>query len=339
MGKWAIIGAGLAGVTLAKELSKKHEVTVFEKSHSSAGRMSTRRRSSGGDEFSFDHGAQYFTIKGQGFQDAMRPYLDQGIVQPWAAKMVTMTKDGVTPRVSSHPIYVATPSMTGLVKAMATGLDIRHQIEISAITSTAPNADQAPWQLTDTDGAIYDGFDGVVTAIPAKQAAQLIPDAKPDLDQVTMLGCLTVMLGFDDDHAFRPKGAHQWPEDATAIFIEDAPLGFIALNSSKPGRGDKPSVVVQANNAWADPRLDEDPKELEAILHQEIKSTLGIDPEKAAVTSFHRWRYAATETPLGQPFWRHEHGQLAAIGDWCIKGRVEAAYDSAMALAEVILQD
>ena len=338
MAHWAIIGSGLAGVTLAKELAVKHDVTIFEKSHSSAGRMATRRRSADSHEFSFDHGAQYFTIKGDGFQTAMQPYLDQGIVQPWSAKMVTIAGDTLKPRPSSHPIYVASPSMTGLVKAMATGLDIRHKVEIKSITST-PDASQGQWILTDSDGNEYGAFDGVVTAIPAHQAAQLMPLAKPALDHVKMLGCFTIMMGFDDFEAFKEDLCHDWPEDCDAAYIEDSPLGFIAINSSKPERGNKPSVVVQANNAWADQRLDEDPKEIETFLHQEIKTTLGLDAAKAAVTSFHRWRYAATQTPLGQHYWRHESGQLAAIGDWCIKGRVEAAYDSAMALARSILQE
>ena len=338
MGHWAIIGAGLAGVTLAKQLATKHDVTIFEKSHSSAGRMATRRRSAGDHEFSFDHGAQYFTIKGDGFQSALRPYLDQGIVQPWLAKMVTIAGDTIKPRLSAHPIYVASPSMTTLTKAMATGLDIRHKSEIKSITPD-PNTSQSQWMLTDSDGGTYSAFDGVVTAIPAQQAAQLIPTAKPRLDQVKMLGCFTVMMGFDDDQALRQDWRQDWPQDCDAAFVENSPLGFIAVNSSKPGRGNKPTVVVQANNAWADPRLDEDPQKIEKFLHQEIKTTTGIDAQKAAVTSFHRWRYAATQTPLGQPYWRHDNGQLAAIGDWCIKGRVEAAYDSAMALAQSILQD
>ena len=337
MANWAVIGAGLAGVTLAKALAAKHHVTIFEKSHSSAGRMSTRRRSIGDQEFAFDHGAQYFTIKSPAFHQALQPYLDQGVVQPWHARMVTINKGKVTPRNppsqahSPSHAYVATPGMTGLVKAMASGLDIRHQVEIRQI---APQQDQ--WRLTDADGNSYDGFDGVVAAIPAKQAAVLMPDAKPDLDKVQMLGCFTVMLGFED--------ASILPQDWDAGFVEDESIGFIAINSSKPGRSPdssspKASMVVQANNIWADQRLDEDPKQIEAILHQDLADLIGVEAKDAVITSFHRWRYAATAKPLGQEYWRHDHGQLAAIGDWCIKGRVEAAYLSAMALAKAILED
>ena len=61
----AVIGAGISGIYVAKELSKFAQVTVFEKSRGFGGRMSTRTR----DDFEFDHGAQYFTVKSNEFND------------------------------------------------------------------------------------------------------------------------------------------------------------------------------------------------------------------------------------------------------------------------------
>lgn len=49
----AVIGAGLAGLTAARELAG-HEVVVFEKSRGPGGRTATRR---GPDGMRFDHGA------------------------------------------------------------------------------------------------------------------------------------------------------------------------------------------------------------------------------------------------------------------------------------------
>jgi len=330
MARWAIIGSGLAGVTLASRLAPFHEVVVFEKSHGSAGRMSTRRRSVDDQGFTFDHGAQYFTIKGSGFQAAIEPYLDQGVVQPWAARFITLHGDGSSEdRPLPSPVYVACPSMTALVKAMAEGLTIHHQVEIKHL-----DRGDHGWQLTDQHGEIYGGFDGVVTAIPAPQASNLLPMAATDLAPVKMLGCFTLMLGFEGDTVL--------PPDWQAARVEDSPIGFIAVNSSKPGRNfdrhSGASLVVQANNDWADPRVDDDPEAIEAILRGELHRLTGIDADVACLSSFHRWRYGATRTPLGQPFWRSPEGDLAAIGDWCIKGRVEAAFDSGKALAEAILK-
>ena len=330
MAHWAIIGSGLAGARLASLLSDRHDVTIFEKSHSSAGRMSSRRRSYLDQDYAFDHGAQYFTIKGDAFRSVCAPFIQDGTIQEWPMHAVDLDVYGNTvPRQMKDPVYVACPGMTALAKAIIgqaveSGAEINHKTEIAQLEHI-----NGSWHLTDTNGQRYGGFDGVVAAIPAPQAAKIIPQAKPDLDQVKMLGCLTVMLGFDD-----PK---YLPQEWNAGFVQEGPLGFISVNSSKPTRSAQSSLVVQARNTWADPRLDEDPERLEQMMHDHIESMLGINARDAVVTSFHRWRYASTQTPLGRSFWRHKKGDLAVIGDWCIKGRVEAAFDSGTALAKDIL--
>ena len=65
---FAIIGAGMAGITCARTLMQAgHRVTVFEKSKGASGRLSTRTSSFG----SFDHGAQYFTVRDARFAQAL----------------------------------------------------------------------------------------------------------------------------------------------------------------------------------------------------------------------------------------------------------------------------
>jgi len=54
--KIAIIGAGLAGLNLARLLGELADVIVFEKSDKVGGRLSTLNEQG----FSFDHGAQFF---------------------------------------------------------------------------------------------------------------------------------------------------------------------------------------------------------------------------------------------------------------------------------------
>lgn len=322
----AIIGSGLAGATAASRLSIDHDVTVFEKSRASAGRMCTRRRSdAAGVEYAFDHGAQYFTIKGDDFADALAPMLADETVMPWDAPMVTINADGTSqPRPTQA--YVACPGMTALAKTFLNGIKVRHETEINAIKRA-----DAKWQLTDHDGNLYDGFDRVITAVPAVQAAALMPAEFPHhqaLRATKMMACFTVMLGFAEAISLPFGGA----------FVADSPIGFISVNSSKPTRQGGFSLVVQANNTWAEPRVDDDPSHAEIALKQELTRLTGIDARTAVVDSFHRWRYAATATPSANDRPYDDELGLYAIGDWCLAGRVEAAFDSGLAIARHLSQ-
>ena len=82
--KIAVIGAGLSGVRLGQILGDVADVRIFEKSRGTGGRMSTRRA----DPFRFDHGAQYFTARGAGFQEFLSPYLVSGTVARWSPRIV-----------------------------------------------------------------------------------------------------------------------------------------------------------------------------------------------------------------------------------------------------------
>ena len=85
----AIIGAGLAGLTLATRLTEAgHPVVVFDKGRGVGGRMSTRRGDA--DGLRFDHGAQYFTIRDPGFRTLLeRPALN-GSWAKWEGRFAAL---------------------------------------------------------------------------------------------------------------------------------------------------------------------------------------------------------------------------------------------------------
>lgn len=60
----AIIGAGIAGLSLANMLNDVVNIEVFEKSRGYGGRVATRHN----EDFMFDHGAQFFTAKNEKFK-------------------------------------------------------------------------------------------------------------------------------------------------------------------------------------------------------------------------------------------------------------------------------
>lgn len=74
--KIAVIGSGLSGITVASLIKKKNNVEIFEKSRDVGGRMSTRKE----PPFTFDHGAQFFKIKTNEFQNFVSELITEKII-------------------------------------------------------------------------------------------------------------------------------------------------------------------------------------------------------------------------------------------------------------------
>lgn len=321
MQKIAIVGAGLAGVCLARAVAGRADVTLLEKSRGFGGRMATRYAGS----FDFDHGAQYFTVRSERFRSELEPLLASGLVRPWRGRMVRLRPGSEPEDAPPHATrFVASPRMNALVEELAADLDVRLSVQVTGLEQRASG-----WHLNDAEGGMHGPFDWVVSSAPAVQTAALAPtgfSGAPALDAVRMRGNFTLMLGFETRVEPGWAGAS----------VENSLLGWIAVNASKPGRPPGMSLVVQSTNAWAETHLEDDRDTVQAAMVAALKDLTGIDGGGAAHVSLHRWRYADTPVPAGQPFLMDEATRFAACGDWCLKGRVEAAFTSGTALAEAL---
>ncbi len=316
----AIIGAGLSGLVLARALQPVASVTVFEKSRGLGGRMSTRRA----DPFAFDHGAQYFSAKGTAFQAFLAPYLASGVVQPWAPRRAVLPEGAVAPPAWTAPRYVAVPGMTALAKALAAGVSVARATRVAAIT-----AETGAWRLRAEEGRDLGAFDWVISTAPTVQTAALMPEmfaGHAALSEARMQGCYSLMLGF--------AAPRDLPWDAA--WVREGPIAWIAVDSAKPGRGAGQSILAQSSNTWAEANLERDQPAVQQELCAAVAGLTGCAAEQADYVSLHRWRYAAVSVPADAPFLLDAENRLAAAGDWCGAGKVEAAFDSATALAAAV---
>ncbi|MEM6887323.1 MAG: NAD(P)-binding protein [Pseudomonadota bacterium] len=313
----AIIGAGLSGLVLARALREFADVAVFEKSRGFGGRMSTRRA----DPFAFDHGTQYFTAQTPRFRAFLEPYLEANTITCWMARHVQVdASSGDSVVLPARPLYVGVPAMNAFGKALAEGLAVWRSARV-----IRPVRAGTMWKLEMEDGTFHDGFDWVISTAPAEQTAALLPEDFAEheaLTQARMAGCYTLMLGLE--------AALELPWDAARV--GGGPLGWIALNNSKPGRPEASSLVVQSSNEWAEAHMEDDQTQVANRMLEAAEAITGrtLLP---AYRSLHRWRYAAVKTPAAAPFLVDAPQRLAAAGDWCLRARVEAAYESAIALA------
>lgn len=195
MTKIAIVGAGLAGLTAARNLSRIcscADIHVFEKSWRSGGRLCARQKA-----YHFDHGAQYFTARSAAFKNFIAPFVKQGIIARWVARFIELERKSI---VSQHqwnteyPHYVAVPGMNAFCHALATDINVKYNTRITSMRRVGEQ-----WQLKADDNTSLGSFDWVITAIPAQQAAELMPvnfSHTTLLRQKRMQACYTLMPGF-----------------------------------------------------------------------------------------------------------------------------------------------
>lgn len=324
----AIIGAGLSGLTLATQLADIAHITVFEKHGHVSGRMATREH----DGYAYDHGAQFFTVKHPAFQGLINDMVTQGAVARWEAKFSEI--DGARIKAcrdwdATFPHYVGVPTMASVgqwmeVQLRQRAVKILCNTQVGALQET-----QDAWTLLDESGQDLGNYDWVITTIPAAQAAQLLPDNigyLSTLNNVQMLPCYALMLGFEQTITRSWDVAH----------VTNSVLSWISVNASKPGRNDHATLVVMSRNLWATEHFDAAEAWVIDTMMQALSEILGEQVFSAEQRLLKKWHFAnAPKRPVHQVLMDTQLN-LASCGDWCISGRVESAFVSALQLADAL---
>ena len=318
--KIAIIGAGISGLTTAINLDKNYEITLFEKSRGAGGRICTRYM----DSYNFDHGAQFFTARSPEFKEFLKPLINSGVIDNWKARLIEVRDNVIINRQQWNndlPHYVGVPSMSSIGKYLSKNLNIKLNAKVSIQKS--PEG----WKVVDSDGEVFGHYDWVISSIPAEQSLKLLPEYFSHYDalkQKKMLGCYSLMLGFDE--------ALDLDWDAAQLTGTD--ISWISVNSSKPGRPDDYSLLVHSTNDWAEEHLDDDVDAVKEYLCSQVAEIIGQNVYSAQHIDLHRWRYANIPKQDKNTLFIDPESKLAACGDWCKKGRIEEAFRSGFDLAK-----
>jgi len=305
-GKIAVIGAGLAGLACARRLVEAgRSVTVFDKARVAGGRMATRRT----ELAAWDHGAQYFTARDPAFERLVEQARVAQQLAPWRPRWPGGEQEGST-------LWVGLPGLSAFPRWLAGGLDVACGTRILSLSRRAPG-----WTLTDDGGRDFSGFDLVVLAVPAQQAAALAEGHTPlaaPVAAVRMDPCWAVMAAFE----------RRVETDIDADWSPDPVLPWLARNSSKPGRAGLDAWVLHADPGWSRERLEEDAKGIQAALLERLAGRLAAQLPPVAALDAHRWRHARVVEPLGEDYLVDRAAGIAFCGDWCLDARVEAAFIS-----------
>ena len=311
--KIAVIGAGFAGITIANDLSKHNQVTIFDKSRGIGGRMATRRIG----DYHFDHGAQYFTARSAEFRELCKAALTNNIIAKWPAEIANFSS------VKNEDKFVAKPQMNSFCKYLAKDLDVKLNHKLIKISHNNN------WQLEFENNLIINNFEVLIIAIPSNQAVDLLPKDFSQIDKVKkiqMLPCYSLMLGL------RAKPKYEF----SAASLDDNIIKWFAFNNLKEARPNATALVVNTSNEWAKENLElEDNLVIQKIISN-LNKYITIHENNIEVTSLQRWRFANSIKSNIDKSYFDSNLNIGLCGDWLISGRVESAFLSAKDLFKKI---
>ena len=320
-----IIGAGMSGLNTARELrAAGWDVKVLDKGRSVGGRMATRRVGEG----TFDHGAQFFTVRDDRFGQLVREWLDAGVADEWSRGFPDASGE---PREDGHPRYRGTEGMTSIPKHLARGLDVKTGVRV-----VQARIHNGQWEVVCESGLRLTGATLLLTA-PVPQSlgildageVELSEDTRKQLDGISYDPCLALLALVDREGLVPEPGGIQ---------IKDEPLDWISDNSRK-GISRTPALTIHAGPQWSRAHYETDEKEIADALLAFAGERLGADlAPRVRETSLARWRYSWVTQPHPEPcLLAREEPQLLFAGDAFGQPKVEGASLSGLAAADTLL--
>lgn len=302
----AVVGAGISGLLLARELQARgHDVVILEKSRGLGGRLATKRV----DASVFDQGAQFFTARDEPFVRLVGAWQHRGLVAPW-------------PGAPAHR-WIGRPSMNALGKALAEGLTVRRECRVLQ----AHHEDNGWTLLIENQPALR--VDQLTLTAPVPQSLNLLtaganplpPALALQLAALTYHPCLALLLTLAGPGAVPAAG----------VAPDSGPVRWLADNTLKGvSPGGSAAVTVHLRPEISAEYYGKSAEELTPLVLPSIEPWLGSPVTK---TTLHRWRYSEPTTTHVRPCeWLPGLG-LGFAGDAFGGPRVEGAALSGLALA------
>jgi renalase len=320
-----IVGAGISGLLAAKTLKKEGwTVTVLEKGRGVGGRMATRRIGRG----KFDHGAQFFTVRGERFAGLVEEWLGAGVAAEWTRGFAD--SEG-RPNEDGYPRYKGIEGMSSIPKLISGDVDVR-----TGEKALRVDEHDDGWEVECESGLQVAG-NALVLAAPVPLAMDLASSgsyslpagARRNLEAVSYDPCLALMILLADSTGVPEPGGMQ---------IKDEPLDWIGDNRRK-GISEAPAVTVHAGPQWSRSHFDDDETEIVNTMISLAGDHLGTDLAPAvAATSIARWRYSWVTNPHPEPcLVASDDPPLLFCGDAFGQPKVEGAALSGLAAADHLL--
>ncbi len=317
-----VVGAGISGLLAAGALQAEGwNVTVLDKGRGVGGRMATRRVGGG----TFDHGAQFFTVRGDRFSDLVDGWLEAGAATEWSRGFADAEGQ---PNEDGYPRYRGAEGMTSIPKHLGRGLDVRTGERAVRVDVRAGG-----WEVACESGLRLEAS-ALLLAMPVPQALEVasaggfrLPNTdRRELEAVSYDPCLALMVLLDGPGDVPEPGGMQ---------IKGEPLDWIGDNRRK-GISEAPAITIHAGPEWSREHFEDDEAEITRQLVSLASDRLGTDlPSLLVGSSLARWRYSWVTNTHPEPFLAaSKDPALLFCGDAFGQPKVEGAALSGLAAAD-----
>lgn len=341
-----VVGAGLAGLAFARDAQAAGKtVVLLDKGRGVGGRAATRRLS---EDARADHGAQFFTARGERFRRFVDAWLAEGggsdggdSLAVWSHGFPRWRGGNILPAEAGHPRYAPTRGMSALPKRLARGLDVHAGMTATSVERSGDGLWRVTAKAPGEERAATFSARAVVLSLPPAQllplAGDLLPEAtRQRLATVAYDPCWALIARPDADVSAEWRALDLSGEGGHPV------LSFLSRDHTK--RADPaavpPVLVAHASAAWSRTHLEDAPTAVTAALLAAVREVVRADVSVREAQA-HRWRYALARELYPEPcFWHPELG-LGGCGDWCAAaggGKIEGALESGWHLARSVFR-
>jgi renalase len=330
-----VIGAGIAGLSLARELERAGKrPVVLEKSRGVGGRVATRRV----EGQPVDHGVLFLHGSDPDFLGALEaveatpldgwPYRVEGEGRPCQPQAFRPTQRRVA----------FAEGVTSFPKSLARGLDVRPE---SRVRSIELRSDFIETVVEDGESV---ASRSLVLALPLEQSVALLAPLGADrvplraasslLAMLASEPCLTLIAGYELD-APAPDWDVLYPSDGAVLLL-------VSHDSAKRSETQYRVLVYQCTVQFSRCHLEDDFSVWVPLVLEEASKLVGRWASRPVFRHPHRWRYSrvSSANTLSQPLWISLASDMhvgIAGESFHPGGGVEAAFVSEKRLADMIL--
>ena len=331
-----VVGAGIAGLTLARALHRQGLAPlVLERSRGVGGRCATRRI----DGQAVDHGVAYLHGRTPEFRAELDAVPQVVRREHWPT---VRSGDGspCRPEAFAPDVYrvAFAEGVNSFAKHLATDVAVRADAHVTAVRPPSPGGPEG-WHLTLSSGEVIHAR-ALVLTMPAPSALDLlktggampsaVADVLPLVGLIRMVPCLTLIARY-------PFAALDASWDVS-MPRESEILQLVSHDSGKRSHPDRLVLVIQARPSYSRRHVDTPADVWAAAMLTEAATIHGTWVAHPEFVQAHVWRKArvAPGSELVRPVAvRLDGGELLAFaGDgFHLAGGVEGAYLSGLALA------